>query len=68
MNEKTRKEQALYRIAKIIQAMDTNILTMEDVSHLAVMEHRMARNILWKILYKEGYDLEPSTYKLIKRL
>jgi hypothetical protein len=60
----TRKEQALKIIAKQIKELDNNDILLQEVGFRFHSQEIRLR--LWDMITSNGYNLEPTTYKLIK--
>jgi hypothetical protein len=61
----TRKEKALKIIAKQIKELDNNDILLQEVGFRFHSQEIRLR--LWDMITSNGYDLEPTTYKLIKK-
>jgi hypothetical protein len=61
----TRKEQALKIIAKQIKELDNNDILLQEVGFRFHSQEIRLR--LWDMITSNGYNLEPTTYKLIKK-
>jgi hypothetical protein len=60
----TRKEQALKIIANQIKELDNNDILLQEVGFRFHSQEIRLR--LWDMITSNGYNLEPTTYKLIK--
>lgn len=61
----TQKEKAMKLIAKQIKELDNNAILLQEVG--VRPETQRARLELFDALTKNGYTLEMTTYKLIKK-